>query len=328
MNRPLISVIIPVYKVEAYLEFCIDSVLNQTFQDFELILVDDGSPDSCPEICDRYAAAHARVQVIHQKNRGLSAARNTGIGHASGDYLCFIDSDDYVYPCYLEHLYRAVKETGADMAVCQIQSVDLSIIYGSCAYPSPELLQPYDAFACLFSRRNTEMVIATNKLYARQLFSHIRYPEGLIHEDEAVIHLIIDECQLIAWLNEPLYCYRQREGSITKTKYSLKRLDELTAKENRLLFFQEKGFDSFFGKLAVSYCSMLMRHYRTVLYEIDDPRQRNAVLKELFDKFCRMHPGEMGVPLRAKTKIRYGLFRLCPRLIAAIEYRKYERKTI
>ena len=116
--NPLISVIIPVYKVEDYLTACVESVLAQTYQTFEIILVDDGSPDNCPQMCDEFAARDSRIRVIHKPNGGLSSARNAGIDGAKGEYLAFLDSDDLWTPLFLERLYRAIGETGADLAVC------------------------------------------------------------------------------------------------------------------------------------------------------------------------------------------------------------------
>ncbi len=326
MSKPQISVIVPVYKVEPYLEFCVDSVLSQTFRDFELILVDDGSPDRCPAICDSYAEKDARVQVIHKKNGGLSSARNAGIEKAIGEYLCFIDSDDYVSPVYLEHLYQAATETEADMVVCHMLPVTDSKIPESSQYGKPEEMTQQDGFACLFSGRNTEMVVAPNKLYKKRLFAHIRYPIGKLHEDEATIHFLIDQCDKIAWLEESLYFYRKTEGSITNSRYSLKRLDELSAKESRLVFFKEKGYNGFYDKLSLSYCSLIMRHYRTVLHEISNAEQKENTLKELYAKFCETYQYVRKKPMQAKQKIRFSLFKGCPRLVAKMEYRKYEGK--
>ena len=120
-KTPELSIIVPIYKVEKYLEECIQSILGQTFTDFELILVDDGSPDACPQMCDAAAKKDSRVRVIHQKNGGLSAARNTGIEAARGNWLGFVDSDDFVAPDMYEKLYHAAVNAGADCAVCSVQ---------------------------------------------------------------------------------------------------------------------------------------------------------------------------------------------------------------
>lgn len=123
-EKPLLSIIVPVYDVERYLPKCIDSILAQTFTDFELILVEDGSPDNCPALCDAAAAKDARIRVIHQKNGGLSAARNAGLDAARGEWIGFVDSDDYIAPEMYEALYKAVQSTGADLALCDYAEVD------------------------------------------------------------------------------------------------------------------------------------------------------------------------------------------------------------
>ncbi len=123
-EKPLLSIIVPVYKVENYLQKCIDSILAQTFTDFELILVEDGSPDGCPALCDAAAAKDARIRVLHQKNGGLSAARNAGLDVARGEWIGFVDSDDYIAPEMYETLYKAVQSTGADLALCDYAAVD------------------------------------------------------------------------------------------------------------------------------------------------------------------------------------------------------------
>ena len=123
MTTPLISVIVPVYRVEAYLERCVKSILSQTYKNLEVILVDDGSPDQCPAICDACAEKDARVKVIHQENKGLSGARNAGINAASGEYLAFVDSDDYVSPHFIEELYQLLQDTGCAIGQCRFSYV-------------------------------------------------------------------------------------------------------------------------------------------------------------------------------------------------------------
>lgn len=123
MESPLISIVVPIYKVEKYLDHCVTSILNQTYKNFELILVDDGSPDRCPQLCDEYAASFSYVKVIHKTNGGLSDARNVGMDIARGAYITFIDSDDYVHPYYLELLFKGIKETGADFSLIGFQQV-------------------------------------------------------------------------------------------------------------------------------------------------------------------------------------------------------------
>ena len=183
-EKPLLSIIVPVYKVENYLQKCIDSILAQTFTDFELILVEDGSPDGCPALCDAAAAKDARIRVLHQKNGGLSAARNAGLDVARGEWIGFVDSDDYIAPEMYETLYKAVQNTGADLALCDYAAVDEAGI--PCLPPYTGLAQRIFTGRELLKRAtNTMAQPAWNKLYRRAIFAQLRYPEGKLNEDIA-----------------------------------------------------------------------------------------------------------------------------------------------
>ena len=173
-----ISVIVPVYRVEKYLPACIDSILNQTFTDFELILVDDGSPDRCPAICDEAAERDARVRVIHQANAGLSAARNAGIEAAHGAWLSFVDSDDYIAPHFCEKLYQTAQRTNADCVMCSVQNVDESgkLIDSALMRVADEVKTGQEVLQKIGRDDVTPYLTAWNKLYRRKLFNTLRYP--------------------------------------------------------------------------------------------------------------------------------------------------------
>ena len=230
---PQISVIVPVYNVEPYLRRCVDSILGQTFTDFELILVDDGSPDNCGEICDEYARRDARVHVIHQANGGLSAARNAGIDWAFANsdsaWLAFVDSDDWVHPEYLELLYRAVETDHTKISVCDYVETDTVLPTGEPA-PGTEI-RDWDEF---FMNRRIRAIVAWNKLYARELFVGLRYPVGRIHEDEFLTYKLLIRAERISYLPAALYYYYQNPQGITKSRFSLNRLDVIDAFEERI----------------------------------------------------------------------------------------------
>ena len=210
---PLISIIVPIYGVESYLCTCIDSILEQTFSDFELILVDDGSPDNCGVICDDYAAKDSRVRVIHQENQGLSCARNTGIDAARGRFLCFVDSDDLVAPDYCRVLYDLLAESTADFSVC-----------GVCRFRDGEDPVPVDAedsgqvssreFLKMQLQKQSEFGV-WNKLYRRELFEKIRFQPGKLNEDVIFSADLMKNCCRGAVISgRQLLFYRQREGGI------------------------------------------------------------------------------------------------------------------
>jgi len=213
--KDLISVIIPIYKVEKFLNKCLQSVVNQTYTNLEIILVDDGSPDKCPIICDEWAKKDNRIQVIHKENGGLSSARNAGIDIANGEYLAFIDSDDTIECDYVEELYNTLIEKNADLSICGINFINedgsTHKIIGEIQpiYFSEE--KKYD----LLLQRSTMVVVAWNKLYSKKIFNSLRYPINKKHEDEFVILDILNNTKKgIAITNKKLYNYLYRENSI------------------------------------------------------------------------------------------------------------------
>ena len=322
----LISVIIPVYKVEAYLTACVESVLAQTYQNLELILVDDGSPDNCPQMCDVFAARDSRVRVIHKENGGLSSARNAGIGVARGEYLAFLDSDDLWSPLFLERLYRAIQETGADFSVCLFRQFCEAPAVLTPEESKTEVLTQRQAFECFFNERNVNMVVAPNKLYRRCLFDAVRYPVGKIHEDEAVIHEIIGGAKTVAWVEEAHYHYRQAPGSITTSQFSLKRLDETYAKEQRIAWLEAHGMHDLADRTRVIYLSNLMRLYRTVHQELDDKTAARKACSKLYATFKSVYNTELVRQESLKMRLRCILFTVFPKVYSALEYARLKRK--
>lgn len=227
-KAPLLSIIVPVYKVENYLPKCIDSILAQTFTDFELILVEDGSPDNCPALCDAAAEKDARVRVIHQKNGGLSAARNAGLDAARGAWVGFVDSDDYIAPEMYEVLYQAVQSTGADLALCDYAEVD------EAGTPCPQMHVSLSGGELtgqeLLKRASGLMVqLAWNKLYRRAIFTQLRYPEGKLNEDLFLIPEVCLQIKKAVVVPKALYCYVQRGGSIMSGNKTLRHFDAAEA---------------------------------------------------------------------------------------------------
>lgn len=242
---PTISVIVPVYKVEPYLRQCVDNILGQTFRDFELILVDDGSPDCCPVICDEYAEQDSRVKVIHKENGGLSSARNAGLDVAKGDYIAFVDSDDWIHPEYLVQLMNAIQSQNADMAVCNIipsYPPDYTGWKRKASVLEYEKLTQQQMADRLTEKANWFYVVACNKLYRRGIWDGLRFPEGFIHEDEAVIHRVIGKCEKIAVIPETLYFYRQLTSSITGQGIRIQSTDKLFAYADRIAFSSERNW--------------------------------------------------------------------------------------
>ena len=234
-----ISIIVPVYKVEKYLKKCVDSILAQTFSDFELILVDDGSPDNSGRICDDYAKKDARVRVVHKQNGGLSSARNAGIEVAKGKYLGFVDSDDYIAEDMYELLYKAIIKEEADLSICGIYDV----YEGKDPIIKPTIKKTVTAEEALLLilQGNIISVHAVNKLYKRELFSTIRYPEGKYHEDSFIIVDLLNQCHKVAIDSEQKYYYYHRLGSINTESFSEKQFEFIEACENNEIKLKDRS---------------------------------------------------------------------------------------
>ena len=243
LNMPQISVIVPVYNVEHYLPACVDSILTQTFTDFELILVDDGSVDKCSTICDAYAKKDQRITVIHQQNGGLSAARNAGMDVATGEYITFIDSDDFVCDDYFKRLIQTCYETKAEISIAKlIPFIDGSHVceQKSNLNNSVELVSGIEAVKAQYVGSKTIKVNACGKLFHNRLIAGMRFPVGKIHEDQALIPIILYQAGQIAIQPGASYYYRDRACSITGKNFSLKRYDDLWAIEKCISYFKEK----------------------------------------------------------------------------------------
>ena len=211
MTQPLISVIVPVYNVENYLNKCVDSIVNQTYTNLEIILVDDGSPDNCPKNCDEWAKKDSRIRVIHKENGGLSSARNAGLDIMTGTLVGFVDSDDYIAPNMYEKLYNAMIENDADLSACNYEFFDESGKKLGGSRLSERCITGKQALADIY---RTVYSVAYNKLYKHEIFKSLRYTNGYIHEDEIIIHHILGQCNKIIVISDNLYFYVRNNQSI------------------------------------------------------------------------------------------------------------------
>lgn len=238
---PNISVIVPVYKVESYLRRCIDSILNQTYTDFELILVDDGSPDNCGAICDEYAHRDNRVVVIHQKNSGVSAARNAGLDISKGDYLSFVDSDDYIYPQYLDKLYSHLVVQEADISICKTIHFSNEIPEKQESASVGNIYDRIEVCSMLCDYRKAIGIVEPwGKLYKKKFFDNVRFPVGRIHEDQFVAHKIMYASEKTVIIEDQLYGYFHNPDGITK-HFSIKRYDNALALKEAGEFYLKNG---------------------------------------------------------------------------------------
>lgn len=237
----LITIVVPVYKVEQYLKKCVDSIINQTYKNLEIILVDDGSPDNCGNMCDEYANLDSRVKVIHKENGGLSSARNAGIEVATGKYISFVDSDDYITNDYIEYMYKILKQNNVKMSTCETKIIyeDKPILRND-TNSSVKILNKRDLFyAILFNQKSD--VSAYSKLYDIDLFEDIRYPNGIVYEDTATTYKLIEKCDRIAVGSKECYYYYTRLGSISKSKgFNKKELDYIKNTDEMLSYLRNQ----------------------------------------------------------------------------------------
>lgn len=251
----LISVIVPVYKVEKYLKRCVESVQKQTFKNLEIILVDDGSPDLCGKMCDEMSKTDPRIKVIHKNNGGLSDARNAGIEIASGKYVVFVDSDDWLDLDMIDLLYRILKKYDADIAECSYRNIYKERIdeETSC---SGEVIEG-DGTLALEAMLDWRWFkpVAWNKLYKKEILSNIRYPKGKLHEDEFTTYKYFYNANKLVYVDTSKYNYdRRREDSITGKKFREDNLDACWAFRERVDFFYKNNISKLHLKMNNIYC--------------------------------------------------------------------------
>lgn len=272
-----ISVVVPVYNVEEYLSRCIDSILKQTFTDFYLFLVNDGSTDTSAEICDSYKKKEKRIRVIHKDNNGLSSARNvaldTIIYENLSDWITFVDSDDWIHETYLQSLYDAVisdktlvsavmyERTNGKSPIVNVNSLQ------SC------ILKPDDYFSEFYPCAT----IACAKLYNSELFRNIRYPLGVIHEDEFVTYRILFSCDNISQINQPLYAYYYNAQSIMGKQWNPNRLIGIEAYKEQLLFFKNNHYEKSYISI-VKWCMALCAECLMNMYQ-NPQKYKNEIKK-------------------------------------------------
>lgn len=303
----LISVIVPVYKVEKYIHKCVNSILNQTFNDFELFLVDDGSPDNCGKICDEYAAKDDRIIVIHKENGGLSDARNVAIDKAKGDYLTFIDSDDYVAENHLESLYKAIVDTKSDIAVANITSFSDSKYDEKFYQPvtRQKLLADKEVFKTIYQP------CAQAKMYKRFIFDNIRYPVGRLYEDTFVYHDVLAKIKCLVLTGQNTYFYLVRDDSIMHQKYKLAFTDIIDAIELRVKKLEELGLQDLADDNRAFIYSRVAVAYANLNPSVPANKKRLEEIKALYDE---EYPKLINTTNNSKQKFRYWLLRNYPKL--------------
>lgn len=291
----MISIIVPIYNVEKYLRKCVDSLIRQTNTDIEIILVDDGSTDSSGNICDELSTIDARIKVIHKKNGGLSSARNAGIDVAKGDYLAFVDSDDFVELDMYAVLLEGIKKSGKNISCCG-RMVDIFGQYSNIEFviDSPRTFTKDEAIREILYLENID-VSACDKLYDKKLFSNVRYPEGKISEDAAVIFEIVQNSNGIYHVGKPYYHYVFRNNSITKSKYSEKKHDVINNLENTKNFL-EKNYPNFLYDYKV-YCAVSVG---ALILDMENDPDSLRQYPEHYSEYCKIFKDNVNTAIKSK----------------------------
>ena len=315
----LISVIVPVYNVEKYLSKCIQSIINQTYKNLEIILIDDGSQDNSSKFCDEYSLKDSRISVIHKKNGGLSSARNVGLSNAHGDYITFIDSDDWIDQNMISTLFNIINQEKSDISICnyflayneeiQIQKDKIEI----------KNFSNIEALKKLYDEKlKIVMTIACCKLFKREFFNNINFPDGRIHEDEFTTYKLLYKAEKISYTNKKFYYYRQRKDSIMNSAFNKKKLDIIYALEERIKFIKESVNDMELYNLVVKgyYTAILRRYY---LYSKSYPNEKKE-LKELKKRARETYKkNKNSFDWNLKLRLIYTSFLISPRLYILIE---------
>lgn len=281
----LVSVIIPAYNAEKYLAFCLDTVTAQTHRNLEIIVVDDGSKDSTGKICDDYAEKDSRIKVIHQQNKGLSAARNAALEIIHGQYIAFIDSDDYIDPRYVEALLKMCTDNDSLISAClaidtpERKLVELNLSNRTKTFSSIQLLQDLSILEAYY-----DTVIS--KLFAAELFKTLRFPVGKLHEDSYIILSLIENAKNITFSEDILYYYYLSPNSIMRSDFSAKNFDILLAYDQKIKVLKRNGCEKSLQKLYCEYIYNVARMKGLLKYSSNfTPEQKKEKMKNLQNKY-------------------------------------------
>lgn len=310
MDTPLISVIVPIFRVEQYLNQCVQSIVDQTYEELEIILVDDGSPDGCPGICDAWAEKDSRIRVIHKENGGLSDARNAGMAIATGDYIAFVDSDDTIKPDFLRELYQALTDSHADIAECAVSYVD----------ENGGILRRRETSECACMDRLEALrrlvledgVYQTvwNKLYRRSVAEGIPFAVGKYNEDEFWTYQVFDRIGKLAIVNKPLYNYLQRGSSIIGVGFNIRRLDGLEGRYQRMEYLQK--YEALAALTRQQFTFDCMWHLQSALRCLDGEEKERAVSIILDRVRAVSKVPQSKLVTNVKYRIWYALFTAAP----------------
>lgn len=283
----LVTVIVPVYQVEEYLDRCIQSILDQTYKKLEILLIDDGSKDRSGIICDTYAEKDARIRVFHKMNGGLSDARNYGIDRAKGEYLAFVDSDDYIAEDFIETLLESAVRNESELVICRYAEVhgeELPVCHDACE----RIVSQEEAFEHICSNNDQHILytVSWNKLYRRTLFDNVRYPRGKIHEDEGTTYKLLAQAQTIILVDKIMYGYFMSPNSIMRREFHQGRLDILHFQIEKIRFLKDRDQKELEMKARKQFGETLIYHYYCTRRFLKNSEEIQKELLYLFQTEC------------------------------------------
>lgn len=316
MADNLVSVIVPVYKVEKELTRCLDSILSQTYKNLEILIVDDGSPDRCPQICDTYAKKDHRIKVFHKENGGLSSARNYAIERASGDYIAFIDSDDWVEDNFIELLLNNLLKEQADLSIVgYIFAWDSGKVQGNTIGNEYEVMNTEQAIRELFIQKKFQCMVCT-KLYKKELFNQVRFPEGKLFEDIAIGLDIFKQCHKVVFDGQQKYYYFQRADSIFNSRFDKNKLSMLDFIEGMIAYSKSRGgiydteAEAFYLRASLM---LILQAYNSMGDAETD--ESIKILRDQIKKHRKYIVGNPYIEIRRKIVLLAILMRVSPKLL-------------
>lgn len=319
----LISVIVPVYNVEKYLDVCIQSIVKQTYKNLEIILIDDGSSDQSSKICDDWSKKDGRIKAFHQENQGAAMAKNQGLDIASGDLITFVDSDDCIKNNAYERLYQLMKAKRCDIVECNYQCFEKDIVIKDESIKEKiETCTNLEALDYLIDNSKMKQVV-WNKLYKKETIKDIRFPKGRYIDDEFWTYKVVNQANKVCITDEKLYFYRQHSSSIMGRKYNVRRLDVVDALKERMLYIKEKQ-PRLENKATLSYIAMVMYQYQCLSLHKNQLDQDKSFRRKLFQDFRELKKSDFDKALMLsnnKYKLWYRLFYICPDFVCNVRNR-------
>ena len=322
----LVSVIVPVYNVAPYLREALDSVVNQTYKDLEIIIVDDGSDDGSASICEEYASSDPRIKLIHQANNGLSGARNTGLESATGDFVSFVDSDDSVSPVFIEKLVNAINSASASIAICRYSAIfasgSMDGVAASSVFPiiNAGLYYRHEAIKLLVDEKLS--VNVCNKLFRRELWSDVRFPEGHFYEDAEPVFKLVDKAECVVLVDDALYNYRQQRTDSITSSVSLDKINDCISAHFKISEFIRNNLSDIIPESLY-----LKKHQRILPFliisyiKLVKSGTKDKALKREIRAYILKYKREVGMKtLEPKAKLYYWIIKVCPGFMGILRF--------